>query len=1572
MSDIDGSSIPIGAAGSVSDPPRCRILLVDDRAPNLLALEAVLETLGHELVSASSGPDALAHLAKGGFALILLDVQMPGMDGFETAREARRLAESAGETVPIVFLSAIDTDGARIASMYAHGAVDFLQKPFDPTVLRAKVDVFVELYRAKQRLVCERVLAQARLRALTELGAGLAHAQKRSDVVDVIIEHGMRLARADTCTLYAIDAAGTTLDLLGERGVAHAVVDRIRQITDRGGNPELFASVRGGTTLWAETAAEYERMFPTVARLPASERRAKAFWSAPLVVDGRAIGLLGMGFFEPRRFSSEERSLVGAFTKQCAQALQRARLLEREDETRQWLTTTLRSIGDAVIATDTEGHVTFMNPIAERLTGWDESDARGRRLPEIFAIFSEATRAPVENPVSRVLREGTVVGLANHTFLRSRGGVEIPIDDSAAPIRDERGKLLGVVLTFRDVTEEKRESVRREFLATAGEALVASLDYRETLATVTRLAVPQLADWCAIDLLEPGAPAPEQLAVAHVDPNKIAFAHELRERYPPDPEAPTGVPAVIRSGRAELYPHIPAELLEAGAQDAEHLRIIRELKLESAMVVPLQGRQRTLGAMTFIYADSGRRYAQADLAFAAEFARRAALAIENARAVKDTEDARAAETFAVEAARLFSATLDLDVTIERIAQLAVPRFADWCTVDLLSDGGEAFDRVGVGHHRPDGAEVSAAMKRRYALRRDTPTGVARAIADRKSELGRDLGDEFCRAVATDDAHLHALRSLAARSFVVAPLVVRGESIGAITFLACERNFHERDLWLVEQLAASASAAIDNARLFRAEQRGRHRIGRMQEITAALSRARSGTDVAEAVCETGAKAVDALSGALWLLREDGALQLAGSWGPSRALLEAFRVIPPDAEGVPALKVVETRAPIWIETAEDYERCAPEIFANAKAANNVVAYSAVPLFLGAAVAGVLVFTHESGHRYDEHERSFHLTLALHCSRALERARLLDAERDANERLRLLAAAGEALARSLDIEESLRAVAELTVPAFCDWCVIDLVEGEEIRRVATVHSNRDRAREAQDAAAQNPRRVDDADGIARVIAEGKVRFFARVPSEVITRVARSARSLARMQEFPIVSTIALPVVVSNTCIGALSFATAESGRVYDEDDLRFASDIGRRVELAISNARLYRASREALERAERETRKAEEQRRHAEDASRLKDEFLATVSHELRTPLNAINGWSVLLASKLDDRASVAKGVEVIRRNAQAQTKIIEDILDVSRIVTGKLKIEAVPIDVIRCVREAMEVLRPTADARQVALELRTPREGPLLLFADAPRLQQVVWNLLSNAIKFSNPGGHVTVGIDDDDTNVCVTVTDDGRGIEPAFLPYVFDRFTQADSSTTRKYGGLGLGLAIVRHIVELHGGRVAAQSPGPDQGATFTVTLPTRGDARPPAPEDRPTPRSIHPSASPSGTLDGLRVLVVDNEPDTLELVATVLQEAGAVVEPVGSAHDAMEALDRLRPDVLVSDVGMPGEDGYALIRTIRARPAQEGRDVSAIAFTAYARAEDRERALAAGFDDHLTKPVDPTKLIAAVSRARRP
>jgi PAS domain S-box-containing protein len=395
-----------------------------------------------------------------------------------------------------------------------------------------------------------------------------------------------------------------------------------------------------------------------------------------------------------------------------------------------------------------------------------------------------------------------------------------------------------------------------------------------------------------------------------------------------------------------------------------------------------------------------------------------------------------------------------------------------------------------------------------------------------------------------------------------------------------------------------------------------------------------------------------------------------------------------------------------------------------------------------------------------------------------------------------------------------------------------------------------------------------------------------------------------------------------------------------------------------------------AEREQLLASEQeaRRQSETANRMKDEFLATVSHELRTPLNAMLGWSRLLSGGSLDHETAKRGLQSIEQNAKAQSQLIEDLLDVSRIISGKFRLKAQPLEVAAVIEAAIDSVRPAVDAKGIRLEvILDPDAGPVS--GDAGRLQQVVWNLLSNAIKFTPKGGRVQVRLLRINSHVEIEVSDTGQGISAEFLPYVFERFRQADGSISRSHGGLGLGLAIVRHIAELHGGTVAANSPGKDQGATFTIRLPLMVAHTKARSEERAHPRvddglALHFQSSQ--TLEGVKILIVDDEPESLLLLSTMLTESGAYIKTAASAVEGLARVKEWSPDVIVSDIGMPGEDGYSFMKRVKTWTRQAGVWIPAVALTAYARTEDRMKALASGYQIHVPKPVEPAELITVL------
>ncbi|HEX5888829.1 MAG TPA: ATP-binding protein [Pyrinomonadaceae bacterium] len=415
--------------------------------------------------------------------------------------------------------------------------------------------------------------------------------------------------------------------------------------------------------------------------------------------------------------------------------------------------------------------------------------------------------------------------------------------------------------------------------------------------------------------------------------------------------------------------------------------------------------------------------------------------------------------------------------------------------------------------------------------------------------------------------------------------------------------------------------------------------------------------------------------------------------------------------------------------------------------------------------------------------------------------------------------------------------------------------------------------------------------------------------------------------------------------SVAQTDAARLHVQELSRYISELQRSEE----------AREQLLLRAERA-------RAEAEAANRIKDEFLATLSHELRTPLTSLLGWSSVLRESRRDEKVLAQGLDAIDRNARVQAQLIDDLLDVSRIVSGKLNLDVRPLDVCSVTRAAISVVQPAADAKGITLDYWA-QPGLGAISADSARLQQIIWNLLSNAVKFTPQGGRINVRVQRDGPNIKVTVNDTGQGIDPEFLPRVFDRFRQADSSTTRSFGGLGLGLAIVRHLVELHGGTVSADSDGAGKGATFSASFPLL--------TDRSQPIAVMSSSETHTefhSLDGLRVLLVDDEQETREIISTVVERTGAEVKACTSAREALSALVEWRPHVILSDIAMPDEDGYSFIGRVRSLANDEGGNTPAAALTAYARDEDRKLALAAGYQMHIAKPIAAGTLVTMIAK----
>jgi PAS domain S-box-containing protein len=578
-------------------------------------------------------------------------------------------------------------------------------------------------------------------------------------------------------------------------------------------------------------------------------------------------------------------------------------------------------------------------------------------------------------------------------------------------------------------------------------------------------------------------------------------------------------------------------------------------------------------------------------------------------------------------------------------------------------------------------------------------------------------------------------------------------------------------------------------------------------------------------------------------------------------------------------------------------------------------------------------------------------------------------AEENLRFLAESGNVLSSSLEYDHIIEDLAQLAISYIADWCAIDVLEDGHITRLTVMHQDPAKVEIAHEFGRKYPPELDDPSGVSAVLRTGESVFLPELTDELLTASIPDPEKLAMLLSLGIKSVMMVPLVARGQTIGAMTLIRDVDGRNYTKEDLIVAQEFGRRAGSAVEKGRLFRERTNAL--------------RTAEEATRSRDEFLAIVSHELKTPMTPILGWINILREDSGslDADSRNHALEVIDRNVRAQSQLVNDLLDISRIVTGKLRLDVRPLDLTSVIQAAVETVGPAADAKSIEVKVHVD-EAAGLVMGDADRLQQVVWNLLANAIKFTPKSGMVTVGVKPVDSFVELMVRDTGQGMRREILPYVFDRFRQADSSSTREHGGLGLGLSIVRNLVELHGGTVAVDSPGLELGTTFTVRLPiapvlakTVSSEAASSADGVTTDRRV-PSGESEGNsgesasdtpLSGLRILLIDDMQDSRELVAVVLRRYGAEVRDADSSEAGMAVLQQWLPDAVICDIGMPGEDGYGFIARLRALKPEQGGKIPAIALTAYGRLEDRLKALASGFQNHIIKPADPQELTITIA-----
>ena len=984
---------------------------------------------------------------------------------------------------------------------------------------------------------------------------------------------------------------------------------------------------------------------------------------------------------------------------------------------------------------------------------------------------------------------------------------------------------------------------------------------------------------------------------------------------------------------AERYGRTPADLV--GRRVAEVLGTDGWATIRRPLAEALGGR-RVVAEITQPAADGARVFQATylpDLA-ATGHSRGVVMVVDDVTDRKRTDDervrlltleqARRREAEAIaELGRILTEGLDLDTVAQRIAELARGLLrASATTVYRVEPFSRDFVCLAMsgdlGPLRPGDVLPRGSGAVGMAVEYGHPVTTTDVLGDPKI----DDAPAGSRAL---------VESASFRAVLAVPLRVKGRIIGAFAVGDhLGRTFSPDELRLAEALADHAAAALENARLYteagdrwrEAELLGElaRAVNASLDLDTVLGRV---TAAARELCDAGLARI--------ALRESGgeAMVFRYAAGPGSDALEPGLVTPGQGPAGEAL-----------------------------AAGHAVRRGRVlvaPIRTGEGVEGLIYVDHRDARPFGEGDEAVLMRLADHAAVALRNARLFAGEQAARSgaeararRTRLVADVSRVLASSSDYESTLDRVARLLVPAEADWCIVHLARRDgSVRRVAVAHADPAHGGLADEMRALPPTR-DHGDGVAlQAVRAGRSLLLADARAEKLEEIMMDSRDRRVFQALQPTSMMMVPLMARGRPLGALTWLRIARTEPYTSDDLGLAEDVAARAAVAIDGARLYR--------------RAERARVEAETANQAKDEFLAVLSHELRTPLTSMLGWLRLLRTGHLEPDRTAQALEVVERNTRTQAQLINDLLDVSRIVTGKLQLDVFPVELAPVVDEAVQSARRSAEAKGVALELDVA-EAPGRVLGDPLRLGQIVSNLVANAIKFTPAGGQVRVGLGREGGEAVVTVADTGIGIAPEVLAHVFDRFRQADSTITRRHGGLGLGLAIARHLAQLHGGHVTAESAGLGHGATFTLRLPvSTGAAEPPV-----------AVAAPDGAarLHGVRVLLVEDHRDTAELLRTVLGEQGAGVHVAGSLAEALATLAAREFDVLVSDIAMPDGTGYELIAHMRDGARATGRaPLPAVAVTAFVGGEDRARALAAGFVDYAAKPIEPALLVDSVARA---
>ncbi|WP_375506754.1 PAS domain S-box protein [uncultured Nostoc sp.] len=1195
------------------------------------------------------------------------------------------------------------------------------------------------------------------------------------------------------------------------------------------------------------------------------------------------------------------------------------------------------------------------------------------------------------------------------------------------PLRDVDNSIQGIICVGVNITERKQAEERLRHIAQISSLLSTSLDYEETLEQIAKISVPQLADWCSVDILNEDGSI-RRLPIAHADPSKVELARKLQE-YAIDYKSASAITRVLQTGQSELISEVSDSLLVASTQNQEHLELVRQLGMKSVMIVPLIAQGRVLGSITFVTTQSDRRYDRSDLTLATDITHRAALAVENARLYRDMHQALVhyAESLSLLDALLGAAPvavcfLDRELRYIRINQVfadingltveehlgrkfgeVLPKMAAELQLLLqhVLDSGEPLLNVEIsgetrGQPRRYGCWLGNYYPVNNTMGETVGIGIilAEVTAAKQTEVALRESEERFRAMFNQAAVGITLIGLDGRFLQVNPALceITGYSHEELIQMNFQEINHPDDLEVDWQNARRVLAKeisgyslekryirkdgsivwvnLTSSVVWDANGQPKYALGIIEDISERQAALRERKQV-EATQEFLVEASILLAASFdyeitlksvanlavptladWCIvdvfQEDwSSKQIAIAITDStkqNTLDEIQRRYPPKTEAKQLVWQLRLGISVFYPEFSDFylvQMAQNEEHLQLLRSLGIRSLMVIPVrSRGQLFGAISFFTAESDRHYQQTDLALAEDIARRAATAIDNARLYqETERSVNRTI-LLQRITAAFSEALTPQQVADVVVNQGIAALeaTGGSVVLLSEGgTTLKVVQAIGYPQTLINTGATFPITAPNQIAETVRTGQpVFLENLAAMIARYPNlaDVVTVIANNAWA-------------SIPLVVEGKVIGALglSFTT---GQIFNEEDRGFMLTLGQQCAQAIARAQLYEAEKTA--------------RAQAETANRIKDEFLAVLSHELRTPLNPILGWAKLLRTRKFDEATRIRALETIERNAKLQTQLIGDLLDVSRILQGKVRLNLYAVDLKVAIASALETVRLAAEAKSI--EIKTVLSNDIgKVLGDGDRLQQVMWNLLSNAVKFTPTEGRVEVRLERVESEAQIQVIDTGKGIMLEFLPYVFDYFRQADAKTTRIFGGLGLGLAIVRHLVELHGGTVQAESLGEGQGATFTVRLPLLKNSELRASSDE----ASQPELSTDDTLlAGVKILLVDDQADVREFFSFALEQYGATVTLAESATEALEILTQFKPDILLSDIGMPLMDGYMLLREVRKLPPEQGGQIPAIALTAYAGEINYNQAIAAGFQKHLPKPVDPADLASAI------